>query len=339
MATLVHEGLGFRLVPEDDYAHEPEAASNYNESVYANAFDPATGLGGWMRLGNRVHEGVAELSVCLYLPDGRVACRFDKPAITSNKEFAAAGFRYDVQKPLSAVSMRYEGDLFVIDPELLRRPKEAFDPKNRIACSVEWQQATISPAHGGEPRSDAQPTAYGVNFSRGHFNLHTKVTGHIEIGDQEHRFDGFGWRDHSWGPRYWQNLFNHRLLTANFGPDSALMIHKIEDGDGTVRRMGALLVNGVYEEVEDLDLAIHWNERSEPLGADIRFRTRGRRSAAKVTVRSVAPLRNRREFEGKTIEARILECAASFELDGKKGYGVFELVERLADGKLSGYPL
>lgn len=331
--------MGFRLAPEDDYPHTPDAEKNYNESVYANAFDATSGLGGWMRLGNRVHEGAAELSVCLYLPDGRVACRFDKPAISSNDKFEAGGFAYAVQKPLEAISMHYEGPLFVIDPELLRRPKDAFDPKHRVPCVVDWQQATISPVHGGEPKSDAQPTAYGRNFSRGHLNLHTQVTGHIKIGDQDYPFSGFGWRDHSWGPRYWQNLYGHRLLTANFGPGSALMIHKIEDEDGTVRRIGTILEGDRYEDVGDLDLAIHWNERREPTGADIRFRTAARRGAVKVTVRTLAPLRNRREHEGKVLEARILEASAGFEFEGKKGFGMFELVERLENGKLSGYPL
>ena len=33
---------------------------------------PAPGMGGWVRMGNRPNEGYAEMTVCLYLPDGRV---------------------------------------------------------------------------------------------------------------------------------------------------------------------------------------------------------------------------------------------------------------------------
>ena len=29
-----------RLEPEDEYTHTPDAASNYNESMYFNVFDP-----------------------------------------------------------------------------------------------------------------------------------------------------------------------------------------------------------------------------------------------------------------------------------------------------------
>ena len=70
---------GLRLEPRDELPHTPDAAENFNECVYANGFDARLQMGGWMRLGNRVNEGYAELSVCLYLPDGRVACQFQRP--------------------------------------------------------------------------------------------------------------------------------------------------------------------------------------------------------------------------------------------------------------------
>jgi hypothetical protein len=36
-----------RRLPEDDYMHEPETASNFNESRYYNWFDHKAGTGGW----------------------------------------------------------------------------------------------------------------------------------------------------------------------------------------------------------------------------------------------------------------------------------------------------
>ena len=72
------------LEPEDEYTHEPDVASNYNESMYLNGFDLDQGLGAWFRLGNRVNEGYAEMSVCLYLPDGRVvSCSVDPRSSTT----------------------------------------------------------------------------------------------------------------------------------------------------------------------------------------------------------------------------------------------------------------
>ena len=68
-----------RLLPEDEYTHTPDAASNFNESMYFNVFDHASKVGGWFRLGNRPNEGQAEMSVCLYLPGGRIGFMFEQP--------------------------------------------------------------------------------------------------------------------------------------------------------------------------------------------------------------------------------------------------------------------
>src|ERR1700733_13808382 len=50
-------GFKLRLEPQDEYTHTPDAASNYNESMYFNVFDPARKIGGWFRLRHRPHEG------------------------------------------------------------------------------------------------------------------------------------------------------------------------------------------------------------------------------------------------------------------------------------------
>ena len=60
------------LVPEDDFTHELGPESNFNESMYFNFFDPEQSIGGFVRLGNRANEGQAEMTVCIYLRDGRV---------------------------------------------------------------------------------------------------------------------------------------------------------------------------------------------------------------------------------------------------------------------------
>ena len=87
------------LEPEDEYPHEPDEAQNYNESMYLNGFDVDQEVGGWFRLGNRVNEGYAEMSVCLYLPGGRVGFMFGRPHIDTNKEMRAGGLAIEVIEP------------------------------------------------------------------------------------------------------------------------------------------------------------------------------------------------------------------------------------------------
>ena len=74
---------------------------------------------------------------------------------------------------------------------------------------------------------------YGREFSRGHFNQHTGGQ-RIDAGRRRESWelDAFGWRDHSWGPRYWQAIWFYRLFIATFGPDRALMLlrNTLQDG-------------------------------------------------------------------------------------------------------------
>jgi hypothetical protein len=102
-------------------------------------------MDGWMRLGNRVNEGYAELSVCLYLPDGRVACQFGRPEIEGNDTFEAGGLRSAVSTPFEHLEMGYEGELLVLeDPSVLRDPKRMFETAPRTSGSVRFDVRGVS---------------------------------------------------------------------------------------------------------------------------------------------------------------------------------------------------
>ena len=331
---------GFRLDPADEYTHTPTSDSNFNESVYLNAFDASGRFGGWMRLGNRVNEGYAELSVCLYLPDGRVACQFGRPAISNNDAHQAGGLTYAVQTPFKAVRLAYEGEVMLLENgEQMRDPRKAFDTAPRVPCSVLFEHEGCSPMHGGEPRDAETPTMYGRDFSLGHFNQHSRATGYIRVAGQEFTLRGFGWRDHSWGPRYWTNIYFYRLFIANFGPDRGLMILKITAKDGTTRRVGVLQYDGEYEDITDLDLYTDWTERKDPARMRLGIRTARRAVQIEGEVMSLVPLRNRRQEGGISLQSRIAEGFTRFTWDDRTGYGMTEYIEVLEDGQPVGYPV
>ena len=329
----------FHLDPRDEHPHQPDASSNFNESVYTNAFRPDGQVGGWMRLGNRVNEGYAELSVCLYLPGGRVACQFGRPEIRSNERFSAGGLEYDIVEPFKRVAMRYEGELMLLDnPELLREPKLLGQAK-RVSGSVRFAHTAISPIHGGRPTSPTQETMYGRDFSLNHFNQHTRIEGSIRVGDEEWTLGGLGWRDHSWGPRYWQSIYWYRLFIATFPDDRAFMLLKITDKEGRSRRVGVLLVDGQYEDIVDMDVQTDWSDTQDPVRVRLGVRTPKRREVIEGEIVTMAPLRNRRKVGDETLVSRIAEGYTKFTWNGVTGYGMTEYIERIENGVLVGYPL
>lgn len=329
----------FKFSPQDEFPHQPDASPNFNESVYMNAFDAARRVGGWMRLGNRVNEGYAELSVCLYLPDGRIACQFQRPKIAANDRFEGGGLRYSVADPTKRMSMRYEGEVLLLDdPNLLREPEKMFTRAQRAPAVVEWNASAASPIHGGEPASTDTPTMYGRDFSLGHFNQHIAVNGSIQIGGQQWPIDGHGWRDHSWGPRYWQVIYWYRLFLANFGDGRGFMLLKIATPDGRSRKVGVLMVDGKYEDVTDLDVITDWTEEQDPKRVRLNVRTAKRAETIEGRVLSLAPLRNRRKADGEVLVSRVAEGFTEFTWNGKVGYGMCEYIERIENDRPVGFP-
>lgn len=342
--TAVTPDDGLRLEAADEYPHAVDDLVNFNESVYASGWQADSKMGGWMRLGNRVNEGYAELSVCLYLPDGRVACQFQRPEITTNDGFDAGGLRYGVNEPFKSLEMEYEGELLVLDdPEDLRDPKRMFDTAPRAEGHVRFDIRGVSPVHGGEPRTPEQERLmyYGPRFSRGHFNQHTGVRGEIRVGAEVFPLDdAYGWRDHSWGPRYWQEIWAYRLLIANFGPDRGFMLLKNIYPDGTSRRLGVLQIDGEYHEVTDLDLHTEWSEEQDPVATKIGVRTAAGTAVIEGRTLTLAPLRNRRRTtEGELLVSRVAEAFTEYTWDGQVGYGIAEYIERVEDGVAVGFPL
>lgn len=330
----------FRLEPADEYAHAASDEINFNESVYTNGWDPAKKMGAWMRLGNRVNEGYTELSVCLYLPDGRIACQFQRPPIENNDAFGAGGLNYTVVEPLKSVSMKYTGELMVLeDPEVLRDPKAMFDSAPRLHAEIDFALTGVSPLHGGEPTRSDQPTMYGRDFSLGHFYQHMRTTGRIRLGNEAWALDGFGWRDHSWGPRYWTNINFYRLFIANFGADRGFTLLKITDRNGTTRRLGVLQYDGVYEEIIDLDVMTDWTDAKDPRAIRLGVRTENRAVVLQGTVLTLAPLRNRRKVGDEALMCRIAEGFTVWQWDDRQGLGITEYIEFLENGEPAGYPL
>src|SRR5947209_20407529 len=116
-----------RLEPSDEYMHPLEEASNFNESMYFNVYDPTERIGGWFRLGNRANEGYAEMTTCVYLPDGRVGFMFSRPEIADNNAFDAGGMRFEMIEPFEKQRVSYAGKVALLDRLLeMVNPRQAF---------------------------------------------------------------------------------------------------------------------------------------------------------------------------------------------------------------------
>jgi len=325
------------LEPEDELCHQPDAASNYNESMYFNVFDPLRGIGGWFRLGNRVHEGYAEMSACIYLADGRIAFMYGRPKIADNAEMRAGGMHIAVIEPFKRLRVTYDEKICLLtDPLEMANPSAAFKNNPLLDCQVELDFRGIAPMYGGRPvLADGSDIAIDPekSFAKAHYEQHVAAAGTIRIGDESWQIDGFGLRDKSWGPRYWQAVSWYRWLPMNFGADFAMMISIIGRDGAEPRRSGMVLRDGEYVMIREARIESEWDENWYQIRLRAWASTDERDYEIEGRVMSMIPLRNRRKTEnGETLLTRITEGMTEYSCDGVTGYGLSEYLDQIVDG-------
>ena len=330
-------GVRIRLDPEDEYTHAVEAAENFNESMYFNLFDPTRGIGGWFRLANRPNEGRGEMSCCIYLPDGRIGFMFKRPECTNNEAFDNGGMRFEVVEPFARMRLVYEGSLCLLaNPKDMMDPGRAFKENPIEKARIEIDFDGVSPMFGGEPvNEDGSPIEESAEkaFARGHYEQHMAGSGRITIGDESWELDGFGLRDHSWGPRYWQNIYWYRWLPMNFGRDFAMMLSVVTGADGSQRQGSMVLENGAYTLLREVSIEAEYD--ADDCQTRMRCVAKSDTRSYEVTgeVMSLIPLRNRRTSpDGEAMTTRITEGMTRYECDGQVGYGLSEFLDQIVDG-------
>jgi hypothetical protein len=326
-----------RLDPDDEGMHPVEEPPTFQESMYANVLDPLARLGVWVRVGNRPHEGHSEVSCCVYLPDGRVAFGFGRPECSSNDSLAAGGAAFEVVEPFEHLRMTYAGPLLLLDDPLDLADPTAAMLKNRFVDGVvDLDLRGLTTPHGGEPVDGAVDSPL-AGFARGHYEQHVRGTGSVTVDGTSYSLDALGLRDHSWGPRLWQNLSWYRFLPLIFDEDFAMSAVLIGDHDGGTHAGGMVLRVGSdgtrgYVPIEDVRITSEYDDADYPLSQRIEVDTAERMYVVEGTSLSMVPLRNRRD--GRT--TRITEAMTRFTCDGHEGVGMAEYLDQLVDGRPSG---
>lgn len=326
--------------------HELGPEPNFNESMYFNFTDPAQLFGGFFRLGNRANEQMAEMTICLYLPEGGVGFMFGRPTIAGNNAFDAGGMRFDVLEPFASLRVRYEGRVLLLDdPWLLSDPGSAFRTAPSVGARVELSYRGCSTPFGGEPEppapggkddgSDQVGSATDEQFARGHYEQLVEATGAIAVGDRQWEVHGYGLRDHSWGPRSWQAPWYYRWLTGNFGGERGFMGSHIARRTGDGLRSGFVWEDGRLHVCDDVRLrtTVEGPDRThralelELASGEHRWNVRG-------SVIALVPLRNRRtDPAGASLVTRISEGLTRWTMeDGSQGYGLSEYLDQIVDG-------
>ena len=323
MATI----LG-NLKAEDDFTHALGPEPNFNESMYFNFFDPSQSIGGFVRLGNRANEGQAEMTVCIYLQDGRVLFAFKRAEISHNDAFDAGGLSFEVIEPSEKLRTVYQGGVIELDnPKALSDPGRAFKESPRRRISLDLVHQAVGPMYGSAKDKSEEKRSAEKQFAKAHYEQHMHVTGTIDLGDEQVEIEGYGLRDHSWGPRYWQAIERYEWLTMNFGPDFGAMVSVIEIAGEEPRQGGVIIRGDELIPITNVSIDAEYEDNGlyhRSLVAKIETKT-GETLEINGEVKGFIPLRNRRE--GMT--THIGEGMTEWTVGDQKGYGLSEFLRQV----------
>jgi hypothetical protein len=329
------------LLETDDLMHPNTGESNYNESAYYNFFDRKARIGGFMRLGNRPNEGYAEMTVCIYLPDGTVGFMFKRPEISNNDAHDAGGAKFEVIKPFEHHRISYRGKLCVLkNPLEMADPKTAFKSNPYQNCDLQLDYFGTNPGWGGEMREKTprgweslKPTGDpSQQFLKGHLEQLGRASGTVKIGDAyDFRIDGLGLRDHSWGPRYWQAPKYYRWLTMNFDESLGAMCSITVNRDGSEHPGGFIAHKGHPNlNIARVEIETQWageQKLHDRITVRAHSENGGEPKVFTGKVISMIPLRNRRNG---TV-TRIAEGMTEWRIGDRVGYGLSEYLDQLEE--------
>jgi hypothetical protein len=309
--------------PSDEYMHPNTGEPNFNESMYFNFYDRRARFGAFARIGNRPNERYAEMTLAVYQPDGTALFNFKRPPIEHNRAFDAGGMHFGVVEPFRHLTVAYDGQaVYLAEPKDLEDPRRAFtaNPHRPVSLTLDWYG--LSPMYGGEG-----PESGEMVFARGHYEQHGRACGTLTIDGTPHPVDGFGLRDHSWGPRSWQSPAYYRWLIGQFDAGFGFMGSQIVTQAGTELLSGFVFKDGANHVVTSLELDTEWSEPGhyhDRLALTLHSGAGDVRITGRVL--TMLPLRNRRDDK----VTRISEGLTEWRSGEHVGYGWSEYLDQLA---------
>jgi hypothetical protein len=331
--------VGVRLTGADEGVHPVGTAGNWNESRYVDVWDSTQRMGAWLRIGMRPNEGRAEMSVCAYLPDGRVAFLFERPGIPGNG-LSAGGQDWTVETAFRSNRVRYDGELLLLnDPWLLTDPRRAYRESARVQGSLEL----LSTSQGLSTVMGRDQSHIDRIFLPGQADFHYQhlvhSIGRISLDGQAWVVNGFGGRDHSWGPRNWHAKIYLRWLICAIDDHNGFMLVRAV-GPTKSTRSGHVLVDGAFRLVDDFAMR---NSYADPPHHELRcvevdIQAGDLRWSAVGRPQAWLPLRHRQSAtggaEGKEATLRIVKSPTDWQFgDGRTGAGHCEYHDLMDSGR------
>jgi hypothetical protein len=327
--------MGIQLTAVDEALHEPGDQINWNESRYVDFWDPVRHVGGWFRIGARPNANYAEVSSCVFLPDGQIAFAFERAQIDGNTG-SVGGQTWVVDEPFHSTRVTFAGEMSVLsDGWSLTDPKRAFSAAPRVSADVSLHLATEGLGATMGQDQDQHHLIFLPGQADFHYQHVAHVTGQIRVGNDTFEVDGRGAKDHSWGPRNWHAKIYLRWLVGAIDDDNAFMITRAV-GPTKQTRSGFMWIDRTFHVVDDVEMVNEYGHAPnyELKSATLTMRAGDTTWKAVGTPQNYLPARHRQPgADGQEAILRLMKQPATWKFsDGRTAAGHLEYHDLMQNG-------
>lgn len=229
--TQTRKGVVVRLPVEDEWPHAPGDDWDWQESVVLCFQDVTQRIGGFIRIGHHPNRRTGNLMFGVVTPEGGYNRSQQDVAMRDADRFAT-GFALDhfITAEFDEASSRWR----------------AADEH----CELDLQVTNIHPLYDTWALSGLTG-GFRDKFAASHTEVAGTMAGHLRIGDETWRLEGFAYRDHSWGVRHMDApesaLSNLFWMVGSFGPDFIFEVCEIITAAGKTQSIGYVIKDGVFD--------------------------------------------------------------------------------------------
>ena len=308
--------------PDDDRRHLPGPELQWSESCSFRLHAPDSGLAGSLRLAMRPNEGMTDVGLHFWLPDGGfVATRHVASPGTDPVVMEVGDARLEVIEPLRRWRIVHDGPAHSLDSAADAGDREAWHHSRIERLIVELEFAAETEAVG------FSETGPGAPSPREGFEQAGAWSGLVQVSGEAFAVAGSGFRERSWGIRDWQAPVRVRRFSFVAGRDAAVSATVIEGEGGVEWHHGWIAREGRIERLRSVIVATETTPDGL-LPRSVRLELAGEHGGLHLATGEVlgcAPMRSARNRR----ETLVCESVLRFEMDGRHGHGTAEHLVQL----------
>jgi hypothetical protein len=176
----------------------------WSENLLFAIYDPTSDVGLWLHLGTVPNDWTMwhEMNYALLPGDEGVLSMWSYHRTGPERRPAGAGTEFCCIEPFRRWHVSFDGFGLHTSNESMQAGLARVGPNRRFVVDLEIESVTPAwDAHTASTRSTGRGSMHDQSWAKEHYEQLYRARGMLVFGSDQIPFDGYGWRDHSQGPR------------------------------------------------------------------------------------------------------------------------------------------